>query len=199
MKYKILPRQFFIRETNVVAQDMLGKFLIRQTGNTTIIGRITEVESYRGEDDLACHASKGRTPRCEVMFGQAGHAYVYLIYGMYNCLNVVTESVDFPAAILIRSVEPVTGIPFMEARRKSDKLTNLTTGPGKLTQAFDITRDLNGEDMTTSEQLFIAENGIPALAKDVVSTTRVGVEYAGKDALLHWRYYLKNSQFISRL
>lgn len=198
MEFQKLKRSFYARDTNIVAKEMLGKLLVRHSKQNMLIGRITEVESYRGRDDLACHASKGRTPRCEVMFGAAGHAYVYLIYGMYNCLNIVTEDADFPAAVLIRALEPIAGLDTMHALRKTEKLKNLTTGPGKLTQALAITRELNNEDTVQSDKIFLTDDNFPVSNNNIVTTTRVGVEYAGKDALLPWRYYLKGSEFISR-
>ena len=190
-----LPRKFFARDTHLVANELLGKWLIRSWRGKLLIGRITEVESYVGEDDNACHAARGRTPRTEVMFG---HAYVYLIYGIYHCLNVVTDRVDFPAAVLIRAVEPLAGIPTMSRARGTEKLENLTTGPGKLTQALRITRNLNGEDLTTGGRLWIAESPDSEPAGQITAGPRVGVDYAGEDASLPWRYFLTCSHFVSK-
>lgn len=197
MRYKRLGRSFFARDTLTVAQELLGKLLVRRWRNATIIGRIVEVESYVGTDDAACHASHGRTPRTELMFGRPGHAYVYLIYGMYHCLNIVTEKSGFPAAVLIRSLEPIARVPAMQKARHTNNLLNLTTGPGKLTQAFYIRSNLNGEDLTTSQGLYVAHDGYVTLPNDIQASTRIGVDYAGKSAKLPWRYFLGHSPYVS--
>lgn len=197
MHYR-LSQLFFARDTHIVARALLGKLLVRRWHGQELVGRITEVESYVGEDDAACHASHGKTARNEVMFCEAGHAYVYLIYGMYNCLNVVTERKDFPAAVLIRSLEPLHGIATMQKLRRTDNIYHVTTGPGKLTKAFAITRRLNGEDLTISSQLFVADDGYQVPKSSITISARIGVDYAGKHAALPWRYYLKNSPFVSK-
>ncbi|HSX24776.1 MAG TPA: DNA-3-methyladenine glycosylase [Candidatus Andersenbacteria bacterium] len=171
-----LPRSFYARDTNSVAIELLGKLLVRKKDKKIYIGRICEVESYIGEDDAASHASKGKTKRTEVMYEEAGHAYVYMIYGMYYCLNVVTEVENFPAAILIRACEPV------------ENIFGKTDGPGKLCREFFIDRTYNRHDLTTSTELFIADDGIIISEKDIVATPRIGVAYAGDDAMLPWRY-----------
>ena len=135
---EILPRSYFNRSTVVVARSLLGKYLVRRNGAGVLAGKIIEVEAYVGPQDLACHASKGRTLRTEVLFGPPGISYVYLIYGMYHCLNVVTEKAEFPAAVLLRAVE-VEG--------------QLIDGPGRLCRAFSIDRSLNRIDMTARRQL----------------------------------------------
>src|SRR4030095_2211918 len=155
-----LPRSFYERSTVVVAKQLLGKYLVRKHPKGNTVGRIVETEAYVGPQDLACHASKGRTARTEVMFGPAGHAYVYFIYGFYNMLNLVTERQDHPAAVLIRAAEPVTGIHLMESRRRNGALRNLASGPGKLCQAFGIDRSLNGADLCGSV-LFVEDRGEP--------------------------------------
>lgn len=170
-----LERDFFARDTHTVAKELLGKVLVRRWRGNIFKGRIAEVESYVGENDKACHASRGMTARNEVMFGEAGLAYVYLIYGMHHCLNVVTERYGFPAAVLIRSV-------VMPPLR--------TDGPGRLTRAMHITRALNGEDLTNSRRLWIANDGFAVSPEEIVAMERIGVEYAGEDARLKWRYLL---------
>ncbi len=198
MKYKRLSPVFFRRDTEVVAPALLGKLLIRRWRGQNIIGRITEVESYIGEKDLACHAARGRTPRTEIMYGESGHAYIYLIYGRYYCFNIVTEAKDFPAAVLIRSLEPVENFSAMQRARQQKNIYNLTTGPGKLTQAMHITTGLNGEHISTSERLWVAEDTMTITPKAIATSPRIGVDYAGAWRLKPWRYYLKNSEFISR-
>ncbi|HSQ12921.1 MAG TPA: DNA-3-methyladenine glycosylase, partial [Candidatus Deferrimicrobium sp.] len=142
-----LPRSFYEQSTIDVAKQLLGKYLVHRRDEGILTGRIVETEAYLGPHDLACHASKGRTKRTDVMFGAAGHAYVYFIYGFYNMLNLVTEAKDYPAAVLIRAAEPVRGIEQMKQNRKSERLGNLASGPGRLCQAFAIDRSLNGADI----------------------------------------------------
>ena len=192
-----LQKGFFQRDTHTVAKALLGKVLVRRWRGTHLAGRITEVESYVGEDDRACHASRGRTPRTDIMFGAAGHAYVYLIYGMYHCLNIVTERSGFPAAVLIRSLEPIASMDAMQRLRGTDDVFNITTGPGKLAQALAITRDLNGEDLMTSARLFVSYDGYRVPASRIAVSARIGVAYAGACAAWPWRYYLKGSRFVS--
>jgi DNA-3-methyladenine glycosylase len=151
---------------------------VRQWRGRALIARITETESYVGRDDKACHASRGKTKRCAVMFGEAGHAYVYLIYGMHHCLNIVTERKDFPAAVLIRSVEA-------------------TFGPGRVTKRLHITRALNTEDVTRSDRLYVVDDGNRVSSRDIARAPRIGVDYAGADALLPWRYIL-NSKLTTK-
>ncbi len=191
--FKPLNRSFYARNTHEVAKELLGKVLVRIVNDVPLSGRITEVESYIGEDDLACHASKGRTPRTEIMFGPPGHAYIYLIYGMYNCLNVVTEIEGFPAAVLIRALQPILGREEMVIHRKGAKESNLATGPGKLCQALQIDRALNGVDLTNADsELFLIDDGFSVLPENIATSARIGVEYAGEHALLPWRYFLPN-------
>lgn len=145
-----------------------------------------ETESYVGEDDAACHASRGRTPRTEVMYGAAGYAYVYLIYGCHYLFNIITERTDFPAAVLIRSLAPVSGI------------TQNAAGPGRLTKALHIDAALKGEDLITSDRLLAVDDGFRVKGRDIAAAKRIGVDYAGEDAALPWRYYIKSSAFVSR-
>ncbi len=166
-----LSRSFYARPTLEVARDLLGKCLIRRLPSGLLVGEITEVEAYIGEDDPACHAAHGRTSRTEVMYGEAGHAYVYFVYGMYHCLNIVTERAGFPAAVLIRAVA-------------LDLKTNIKSdGPGKLCQAFSITKQLNGVDLTTSNELWLEDRGRVPVAVHV--TPRMGIK-VGTDKL--WRF-----------
>lgn len=192
----ILPREFYARPTLDVARDLLGKKLVRELPEGRVSLKIVETEAYIGENDQACHASKGLTTRNQVMFGEPGHAYVYLIYGMYNCLNLVTERKDFPAAVLIRAGEPVEGTEIMASLRpKAKKPQEIASGPGKLCGALDITRALNGADVCKKGELYV-EDG-PAV-KDVVACPRIGVDYAGEDALRPWRFYEKKSLCVSK-
>jgi len=190
-----LSRSFYEQSTVDVAKQLLGKYLVRTHAEGNTIGRIVETEAYVGPQDLACHASKGRTARTEVMFGPAGHAYVYFIYGFYNMLNLVTEAKDYPAAVLIRAVEPVDGIELMKDRRQSNVLRNLASGPGKLCQAFGIDRSLNGADMCAS--VLFVEDRREATPK-FVATPRIGVDYAGKWKTKPYRFLIRGSEFVSR-
>jgi DNA-3-methyladenine glycosylase len=190
-----LSRSFYEQSTVDVAKQLLGKYLVRMHAEGNTIGRIVETEAYVGPQDLACHASKGRTARTEVMFGPAGHAYVYFIYGFYNMLNLVTEAKDYPAAVLIRAVEPVDGIELMKDRRQSNVLRNLASGPGKLCQAFGIDRSLNGADMCAS--VLFVEDRREATPK-FVATPRIGVDYAGKWKTKPYRFLIRGSEFVSR-
>ncbi|MGH7811183.1 MAG: DNA-3-methyladenine glycosylase [Candidatus Binatia bacterium] len=190
-----LPRAFYEQTTIDVAKQLLGKYLVRKHPEGETIGRIVETEAYVGAHDLACHASKGRTARTEVMFGPAGHAYVYFIYGFYNMLNLVTEVKDYPAAVLIRAVEPVTGVELMKERRKSNTLRGLASGPGKLCQAFAVDRTLNGTNLRGTI-LYVEDRGGPI--PKFRATSRIGVAYAGKWKDKPYRYLVRGSEFVSK-
>jgi len=185
----ILPRSFYTRDTLQVARDLLGKYLVYKDKSAKII----EVEAYIGQDDKACHAACGKTKRNEVMFKKGGFAYIYLIYGMYNCLNISTENEGFPAAVLIRALD----LPGAD-------------GPGKLCRLFGLTRVQNGLDVThpplyiedrparhasPARNAFVADGQGDAGGEDIVEkilkTPRIGVDYAGKDAQLPWRFLIK--------
>jgi DNA-3-methyladenine glycosylase len=190
-----LSRSFYEQPTIDVAKLLLGKFLVRKHSDGDSIGRIVETEAYVGPQDLACHAAKGRTKRTDVMFGPAGHAYVYFIYGFYNMLNLVTEAKDYPAAVLIRAVEPVKGMELMKQRRRSDELGNLASGPGKLCQAFAIDRSLNGVDVSDGV-LYVEDRGDGA--PKFLSTARIGVDYAGKWKDKRLRFLVRGNEFVSK-
>ncbi len=173
MKNKRLTRNFFKQPTLQVARELLGKILVRKIGRKIIRTMITETEAYCGPKDLASHASKGRTKRTEVMFGPAGHAYVYLVYGMYHCLNVVTEAEDYPAAVLIRAVD-ADGV----------------NGPGKLCRFLKIDKTLNGEDTIKSNKLWI-EDGKKLKPAQIGRAKRIGIDYAGSYKHRLWRFFIK--------
>lgn len=173
---QILPRDYFVRPTLRVARSLIGKYLVRMLDGRHVAGRIIEVEAYVGPEDRACHASRGRTQRTDVLFGPAGTAYVYLIYGMYHCFNVVTEREDFPAAVLVRAVE-VDGV--------------LIDGPGRLCRALRIDRTLNRLDLTRGEGLWLEDRSVRVSPADIGAHPRIGVEYAGEWAGKPWRFRLK--------
>jgi DNA-3-methyladenine glycosylase len=191
-----IRRSFYEQSTLDVARQLLGKYLVRKHPDGTTVGRIVETEAYVGPDDKACHASRGRTARTEIMFGPAGHAYVYLVYGFHHMLNIVTEQMDFPAAVLIRAVEPVGGVALMKKRRGIEELRQLASGPGKLCEAFAIDRDLNGSDLCGSV-LYIRDDGDST--PGVVARPRIGVDYAGTWKHKPWRFLIKDSEFVSKL
>lgn len=202
----LLPQSFYNRDTVTVARELLGKYLVRREGDLVLAGRISETEAYIGRMDKACHAYQyRRTARTETLFAPPGTAYVYLIYGMYCCLNLVTEAEGEPAAVLIRGLEPRMGIEQMARNRYScsaEALTkaqwrNFLNGPGKLCKAMDIDRKLNGLPWGSPELAVYdaLPEGVPVPAEDAVSLeihvgTRIGVDYAGEDAKLPWRFWL---------
>ncbi len=171
-----LKRSFFNRPTLQVARDLLGRRLVRLDGGLRIAGLITETEAYCGEADLACHARAGRTPRTAVMYGPAGHAYVYFSYGMHWLLNVVTESPGEPGAVLIRGMEAVEGLERIAARRAGRPRSAWTDGPAKLCQALYITGEQNGIDLTAPEALLFLESGAPVEEDQVATGPRVGID-----------------------
>ena len=179
-----LPRSFYDRDTRVVARELLGKYLVHRSAGQEQIGRIVEVEAYLGPHDLAAHSARGRTERNQVMFGPPGHAYVYFIYGMYYCLNVVTEREGHASAVLLRAVEPVKNV------------AGRTQGPGLLCRAMGIDKGLNGHDLLSDDFYLAAAPDTQPLK--IVKRPRIGVDYAGRWATRHLRFYLKGCPFISR-
>jgi DNA-3-methyladenine glycosylase len=176
MHRKVLSRQYFSRPTVQVARSLVGKYLVRSLAGREVAGRIVEVEAYVGSADKACHASKGRTPRTDVMFNVPGVAYVYLIYGIHHCLNVVTEREDFPAAVLIRAIE-VDG--------------RLIDGPGRICRTLQIDRSLNRIDLTTQASLWFEDRGGRIFRRQIAALPRIGVDYAGEWAKKLWRFRLQ--------
>lgn len=179
-----LPRSFYDRDTIQVARELLGKHLVHVSRGAARVGRIVEVEAYLGPHDLAAHSARGRTERTKVMFGPPGHAYVYLIYGMYHCMNVVTEREGHASAVLLRALEPVKNV---EGR---------TQGPGLLCRAMGIDRRLNAHDLF-SDDFYVATSSVAEPLR-IVKRPRVGVDYAGRWASRHLRFYLKGNPYVSR-
>ena len=173
---RILSRPDFSRPTLEVARTLLGKYLVRRNKSGVRSARIIEVEAYVGPDDRASHASRGRTNRTGVMFGPPGIAYVYLVYGMHHCLNVVTEREGYPAAVLIRAVA---------------QDSTLIDGPGRVTRRYEIDRSLNGLDMTMGQVLWIEDRGERVATDQIGAYPRIGVDYAGKWAAKLWRFRLE--------
>ena len=190
---------FFMRNAEIVAEELLGHFLVRQTGDRKIVTKIVETEAYCGVSDKGCHTFGGRrTERTEAMFLPGGHAYIYMIYGMNFCLNVVVAKKDDPQAVLIRAVEPVEGIEFIKENRKGIvKETELTNGPGKLAKALLIDKSLNGCDLTRGKELFLEKNlHLPDFT--IVSTPRINIDYAEEFKDKPWRKYIKDNKFVSK-
>ncbi|RZM08725.1 MAG: DNA-3-methyladenine glycosylase [Pedobacter sp.] len=191
----------FYRDDDVItiARHLLGKHLFTEVGGMITGGIIVETEAYAGVIDKASHAYGGRfTDRTKVMYGQGGSAYVYLCYGIHYLFNVVTSSVGTPHAVLIRGVEPVTGVEQMLERRKMTVLKpSITAGPGALSQALGINKVLNGVDLL-GDQVWIEDVGQSFSDDMIASVPRVGVDYAAEDALLPWRYYIKGNKYVSK-
>lgn len=202
MKYalnKKLPRQFYTRDVLTVAEELLGKILVKNENGFTLSGRIVEVEAYDGEIDEASHTFKGKTKRNEIMFGKGGFFYVYFTYGAHFCCNVVTGISGKGTAVLIRAVEPLKGQDVMiknrfgrELKNEMDKY-NLTNGPGKVCKAFSITKKHYGIDLTGNE-IFILNNS--KLGEEEIGISqRIGIK---KSVHLPWRFFIKNNNYISR-
>ena len=185
----ILKRAFYARPTVEVARDLLGKVLVHGRA----AGIIVETEAYLGGDDLASHSARGITARTRVIFGPPGHAYVYFIYGMYECLNLVAEPEGRPGCVLIRALEPVSGIALIERRRPAArKLEDLASGPGKLTMALAITRAQNGADVTRGS--LVVREPAEARACEIQATPRIGIT---KCTDLPLRFLIRGNRFVS--
>jgi DNA-3-methyladenine glycosylase len=193
-----LPRSFYLQPTLTVARRLLGKVLMHETADGVAAGRIVEVEAYRGPSDRAAHSRGGhRSPRNEVMYGPPGHAYVYFIYGMHHCVNVVTQPRDVPEAVLIRALEPIVGVDLMRQRRRLPDApeARLCRGPGALCQALGIDRSRNGADLVRGPLRILDR---PTVAPPRIRRTpRIGVDYAGTHAARPWRFLVIDSPAVS--
>jgi DNA-3-methyladenine glycosylase len=190
----VLPREFYARETEIVARDMLGTILECETEEGIASGIIVETEAYLGEHDLACHAAAGRTARTEHLYGPPGISYVYFIYGMYWCFNAVTREAGQPSAVLVRALEPLDGIALMHKRRpriRND--VDLTNGPGKLCTALGIVGSMNGKPLQRKPLLLRAGEAIESSQIEI--TTRIGIT---KSADWPLRYIIRGNRFVSR-
>ena len=180
-----ITRDFYARDTLTVARELIGMHLVHAQGGTRRAGRIVETEAYQGPEDLAAHSSRGRTRRTEVMFGPPGHAYVYFIYGFWHCLNVVTGAQGVPHAVLLRALEPLSGV---EER---------TWGPGLLCRAMHIDRTLNGADLCGDVLWLERPSPLKSRPPRIARAPRIGVDYAGEWARRPWRFYDKDSRYVS--
>lgn len=205
--YMIIKPSFYNRPTLKVARELLGHYLVRKTEQGLLVGRIIETEAYCGPKDKANHASRGLTDRTAPMFGPAGYSYIYLIYGMYCCLNIVTEKEGYPAAVLIRAIEPIKGVGFMMKNRKKEwndeaklrsgtrrsfasSFHNLSNGPGKLCQALNLTKKQNRLNITTKKNNLWIETSLEKIKLRIKKGPRVGIDYAGEYKNKLWRFWI---------
>jgi DNA-3-methyladenine glycosylase len=195
---KLLKKEFYLQNAEIVAKELLGKYLVREYDNKKIVCKIVETEAYIGPEDKACHAYNNRcTERTKVMFEEGGIAYIYFIYGMYYCLNIVVEREGKPEAVLIRGVEPAENIEEIKSNRsiKSKKEQDLTNGPGKLCTALKIDKSLNGYDVTRKGELYITEG---EEIEEIITAKRINIDYAEEYRDKHWRFYIKGNKFVSK-
>jgi DNA-3-methyladenine glycosylase len=195
-----LRRDFFARDTLIVARDLLGRSLVHQTAEGRVAGRVVEVEAYTGWEDAASHGHRGITPRNAVMFGESGVAYVYLCYGVHWLMNVVARpsEVDYPGAILIRAVEPTEGQPLMGRHRAGRPQREWTNGPGRLTLALGIDKHQHGLDTVASGSPLTWETGQPIPDEQVERGPRIGIDVPEPSRSQPWRLWVKDNPFVSR-
>ena len=196
---KKLPASFYARkDVVVIAKELLGKLLVTEFDGERTAGRITETEAYNGVGDKASHAYGGRrTKRTEIMFGVGGTAYVYLCYGIHHLFNVVTNAADVPHAILVRGIEPVTGIPVMLQRMGKEKLDyTVGRGPGNVSKALGISV-MHTSMSLLNKEIYIADDGFKIKSSQIAASPRIGVDYAAEDALLPYRFYIKGNPYVS--
>ena len=197
----ILPPNFYLEGDVVhISKKLLGKIIVTDIDNRITYSRIVETEAYDGRMDKACHAYPNRkTPRTEVMFKEGGRSYVYLCYGIHSLFNIVTHAENVPNAVLLRAVEPIIGAETMIDRRRIKNQINLTNGPGKRASALGITRSCNEVVLDDPKSpIYIAEETGREDPPKIIQTTRIGVDYAEEDALLPWRFYMKDNPYVSR-
>ena len=196
-----LGREFYTREDTLgVARGLLGKRLVVPgAGGARVSARIVEVEAYLGVEDRAAHSFGGRrTRRTETMYAVGGTVYVFFVYGMHHQFNVVAGREGTPHAVLVRAVEPEEGIELMKERRPVSKERELTSGPGKLCRALGLDLTFDGEDLTRGARVWLEETGVRFEPDEIASGPRIGVDYAGEDALRPWRFWVKGNEFVSR-
>lgn len=192
----ILDRAFYQQDTLEAARALLGQILVRRTPEGETRGIIVETEAYLGEIDPAAHSYKGDSRRVRVQYGPAGHAYVYLIYGMYCCMNITTGPPGKPEVVLLRALEPCGGIELMQRRRKTEKRRALCSGPGKLCMAMDITRGLYGADLCgQADGLWLEKGEAPA---ETAASPRINIDYAGAAKDWPWRFTIPGNPYISK-
>lgn len=199
MSGKVLSRDFYVRsDVSSIARELLGKVLSSAVDGVITSGIIVETEAYSGTNDLACHACRfGKTSRTEVMFREGGVAYVYLCYGIHHMVNVVTNEAGNADAVLIRALQPLDGLEQMQKRRKKKSGIRITAGPGTVGEALAIKAGMSGASLL-APPIWIEDRGIEVPASDVTSAVRIGVDYAGEDAMKPWRYYINDNPFVSK-
>jgi DNA-3-methyladenine glycosylase len=196
-----LNASYFQRDTLIVARDLLGRTLVSELGSQRTAGRIVETEAYRGEEDLACHAHIGRTPRTEGLYAPPGMGYVYLCYGVHWLINVCAKPADhpnIPAAVLIRAVEPLEGLDLIAERREGRRQRDWTNGPGKLTVAMGIDGTLNAHDLTSPESSVYFEPGDPVKDEVVATGPRIGINPPEPWKSIPWRFWVEGNHYVSR-
>lgn len=195
-----LNREFFARKPEVVARELLGKFLVRKKGNLYFVGKIVETEAYLGKNDKASHSHRGQTERNKIMFGPAGYSYIYFTYGMHWLLNFITENETKPSGVLVRALEPMSGPNLDEPK--------IASGPAKLTKWMEIDGTLNNIDVTKSDEIFVTDHLILKTLdleskniskKEIIAGPRIGINYAGEHQKLPLRFYLKGNRFVSKI
>lgn len=189
-----LNKEFYLCDGLTLSRSLLGKVLCRKTEDGILRARIIETEAYMGQGDKAAHASKGKTERTAVLFEDGGRAYIYLIYGMYCCLNISANVKDVPDCVLIRALEPLDGVQAMCKSRKTDKIKNLCSGPGKLCQALQLTKSDNATFLT-GNSIWIEDDGfkVPAIS----ASKRINIDYAEEAIDFLWRFYIPDSPYLS--
>lgn len=204
----ILNRNFYIRDTITVSKKLLGKILVHQTAEYTVAGRIVETEAYLGPEDKAAHSHGGKvTPRVEIMYNQGGYSYIFTIYGMYQCFNIVTEKQGNPQAALIRALEPVDNLEFMALRRfnkayaelTTKQIKDLTNGPGKLCIAMDLGKEQNKIDLCVRnriDDIYVYDDGYKNF--EIEASPRINIGYAEEYAHMPWRFIIKGNKYVSR-
>lgn len=192
-----LLREFYTGETLSVGKSLLGKIIVSNVNGKTTKARIVETECYIGPWDKAAHSYGGkRNGRCEIQFKEGGYAYIYLIYGMHSCFNIVTNKAEKPESVLIRAAEPLSGLDTMEERRKTTKRKMLLNGPGKLCQALGINRSLYGEDLC-GNLLYLEDDGYSPLPEEIEESKRINIDYAEEAKDYLWRFTIKDNPYVS--
>ena len=190
-----LSRDFYLRDVNIIARDLIGKILVHETKEGITSGIIVETEAYRGPDDKASHTyNNKRTARTEIQYKQGGFAYIYLIYGLYYCFNVTVNSENKPEAVLIRALEPLEGISIMMTRRRTQRIKNLCNGPGKLCDALAINQSSYGADLC-GNSLYIRND---EKFYDVMTSPRINIDYSQEYKFLPWRYFAADNIYVSK-
>jgi DNA-3-methyladenine glycosylase len=192
-----LNREFYLRDTLEVSKDLLGKILVHKTEEGITKGRIVEVEAYMGPKDAASHSYKNiNSSRTAIQYGIGGYAYIYLIYGMHYCMNIVTSIENNPESILIRALEPIGGIELMEIRRNTNKLKNLCNGPGKLCQAMGITKNQYGIDLC-GDSMYLEYDPNNKETFQTATSKRINIDYSGEAKDYEWRFTIKDNAYVS--